>query len=424
MKSGILDVLVVDDDPTIRLFLSSVLRSWEYQVIEAADGREAQEILRDRPVPWVLCDWNMTELTGVQLCRWLRNNPSNSYTYFILLTGRNDKESLIEGMEAGADDFLVKPIDTQELRVRMRAGERVLLLQQQLAERNRLLEQINKELQVQYDNLCRDVESASRIYANLCQDIEAAAKLQQSLLPAPAAIGSFRSEWLFVPAAQLAGDMFGYYALDDRHLGFFQIDVSGHGIPAALFSFSVSQSLTPAKDGYGFLKRPLSKPPFYTLTSPATVARELNRHFASTEDTGIYFTLAYGLLDQESGEATLVQAGHPYPLHWHCGTGHTERIGSGGYVVGMLPGLEYETVSFTVDPGDRLFLYSDGIVECSNPEGELYGLERLEVFIGEHGQRAVAELISHLRNELQAWRGGSQFDDDISLLVIERSPVA
>ncbi len=421
MAGGLLNILVVDDDPTIRLLLGSILRKWEYRVVEAADGREAQDLLRDQHIPLVLCDWNMTEVTGVQLCRWIRSNTTTPYTYFILLTGRNDKESLIEGMEAGADDFLVKPIDSQELRVRIRAGERVLLLQQQLAERNRVLEQINKELQAQYDNLCRDVESAAKIYANLCQDIEAAAQLQQSLLPAPAAIGSFTSDWLFLPAALLAGDMFGYYQLDERQLVFLQIDVSGHGIPAALFSFSVSQSLTPAKDSYGFLKRPLSRPPFYTLTSPATVARELNRHFASREDTGVYFTLAYGLLDQESGQATLVQAGHPHPLRWDRQSGRIERIGEGGYVVGMLPGLDYDTVSFVLNRGDRLFVYSDGIVECANLQGEMYGLERLEAFVARHAHRAVAELVADLRGELTAWRENEQFDDDISLLVIERT---
>jgi phosphoserine phosphatase RsbU/P len=275
-------------------------------------------------------------------------------------------------------------------------------------------------LQLQYDNLCRDVEAAAKIYSSLCQDLQAAARLQQSLLPPPAKIGRYQSDWLFLPAAFLAGDMFGYYPIDDRHLGFFQIDVSGHGVQAALFSFSVSQTLTPARDAYGFLKRPLSKPPFYTLTSPSTVARELNRHFASTEDTGIYFTMVYGLLDQESGRATLVQAGHPYPLRWDHAAGRIERIGKGGFAVGMLPGLDFDTVSFDVCPGDRLFVYSDGIVECANPAGDLFSLERLEAFIARNAQASTHDLIEALRSELQAWRQSDQFDDDISLLVLEK----
>lgn len=415
-----MDILVVDDDPTIRLLLASILRKLNYQVVEASDGIEAQNILRKRQIALVLCDWNMSEMSGVQLCRWIRGITPAPYTYFILLTGRNDRESLIEGMEAGADDFLVKPIDPNELRVRLRAGERVLLLQQQLAERNLALEQINKELQQRYDNLCRDVEAAARIYRNLCQDIQAAAKLQQSLLPAPARIGAYQGDWMFLPAAMLAGDMFGYFPIDERHLAFFQVDVSGHGIPAALFSFSVSQTLTPAKDAYGFLKRPLSKPPFYTLTAPSTVARELNRHFASRDDTEMYFTLIYGLLEQESGHAELVQAGHPYPLRWNCASRRIERIGRGGFAVGMLPNVQYDAVSFDLGPGDRLFVYSDGIVECANPEGELYSLERLEYFLVEYVDCPAHELITALNAELQVWRQSDQFDDDISLLILEK----
>lgn len=418
-----MEILIVDDDPTIRMLLGSILRKLDYRVVEASDGVEAQGILRQRSIPLVLCDWNMSEMSGVQLCQWIRGISRAPYTYFILLTGRNDKQSLIEGMEAGADDFLVKPIDPKELRVRLRAGERVLLLQQQLAERNRALEQINKELQLQYDNLCRDVEAAAKIYSNLCQDMQAAAKLQQSLLPPPARVGCYHGDWLFLPAAVLAGDMFGYYSIDDRHLAFFQIDVSGHGIPAALFSFSVSQTLMPAKDAYGFLKRPISKPPFYTLTSPATVAKELNRHFASREDTEMYFTLVYGLLNQESGRATMVQAGHPYPLRWDNNRGEINRIGAGGFAVGMLPGLGFDTVSFDIRPGDRLFVYSDGIVECADPAGELYSLERLESFLAENAHCQTPQLISALKAELQDWRQNDQFDDDISLLILEREPM-
>ena len=415
-----MEILVVDDDPTIRLLLGVILRKLDYQVVEASDGVEAQAILQKRPIPLVLCDWNMREMTGVQLCRWIRGITTTPYIYFILLTSRNDKESLIEGMEAGADDFLVKPIDPNELRVRLRAGERVLLLQQQLAERNRALEQINKDLQLEYEHLCREVEDAAKIYSNLCQDIEAAAKLQQSLLPPPAKIGSFRADWLFLPAAKLGGDMFGYYPIDDGHLAFFQIDVCGHGIPAALFSFSVSQTLTPAKGAYGFLKRPSSKPPFYVLTSPSRVARELNGHFSSRDDSDIYFTLVYGLLSQKSGRATLVQAGHPHPLHWDRATGRIERIGTGGFAVGMLPGLDYETVSFDIRLGDRLFVYSDGIVECANPSGELYSLERLESFLTEHAHCRTQELMTAVTGELHGWRQSDQFDDDISLLILER----
>ncbi len=415
-----MEILVVDDDPTIRLLLGTILRKLDYQVVEASDGVEAQAILRQRPIPLVLCDWNMSEMTGVQLCRWIRSITTNPYIYFVLLTGRNDKQSLIEGMDAGADDFLVKPIDPNELRVRLRAGERVLQLQQQLAERNRALEQINQDLQVEYEHLCRELEAAAKIYSNLCQDIEAAAKLQQSLLPPPAKIGCYRGDWLFLPAAKLGGDMFGYYAIDDQHLAFFQIDVSGHGIPAALFSFSVSQTLTPAKDAYGFLKRPVPKPPFYKLTPPSSVARELNGHFSSRDDSDIYFTLVYGLLSQKSGRASLVQAGHPHPLLWDRATGRIQRIGAGGYAVGMLPGLDYDTVSFDIRPGDRLFVYSDGIVECANPNGELYSLERLESFLTEHADGHTGGLMTAMTNELHDWRQTDQFDDDISLLILER----
>ena len=415
-----MEILLVDDDPTTLLLIGQRLRAMQFEVIQARDGLEAQEILRRRAISLVLCDWNMDGLDGIDLCRWLRAEAGRPYTYFILLTGRNDKQSLIDGMDAGADDFLVKPVDREELKVRIRAGQRIVALQEQLAEQNRVLERFNEELQQRYDSLNQELDSANKIYRNLCRDIDVAAQLQQSLLPVPATIGRIRSAGLFLPAQMLAGDMFGYFALDRDHLAFFILDVSGHGVPSALFSFSVAQTLSPARESFSLLKRPSVTPPYFTLTPPAQVAAELNAHFASNQDSEIYFTLIYGLLHQPSGQVTLVQAGHPYPLLIHSEARGIERLGSGGFPIGMFPNLEFQESSFRLGAGDRLFLYSDGIVECTSPDGELYGSERFEaLLLGTRGAGGE-ELVEAVRRDLLSWRGSKDFDDDISLLLLER----
>jgi sigma-B regulation protein RsbU (phosphoserine phosphatase) len=113
-----------------------LLRKWGHQVIEAADGKTAWEILERDPIPLVVSDWMMPEMTGLDLCRKIRASGGPNYTYFILCTSRGEKEDLIEGMDAGADDFLVKPINKEELRVRVRAGQRVLDLERSLEDRN------------------------------------------------------------------------------------------------------------------------------------------------------------------------------------------------------------------------------------------------------------------------------------------------
>ncbi|WP_139556881.1 PP2C family protein-serine/threonine phosphatase [Methylotetracoccus oryzae] len=415
-----MEILLVDDDPTTLLLIGLRLRTLQFDVIEARDGLEAQAILRQRSVALVLCDWNMEGMDGIDLCRWLRADTSRPYTYFILLTGRNDKQSLIDGMDAGADDFLVKPVDPEELKVRIRAGQRLIELQAQLAEKNRALEHFNNELQQRYDSVYRELDGANKIYSTLCRDIDAAAKLQQSLLPSPATIGGIRSDGLFLPAQMLAGDMFGYFELDADHLAFFILDVSGHGVPSALFSFSVAQILTPSGENYSLLKRPSTSPPYFTLTPPAQVAAELNAHFASADDRDIYFTMIYGLIHHPSGNVTFVQAGHPPPVLVRGDGGGARHVGSGGFAIGFFPDLPYDEIQLQMTPGDRLVLYSDGIVECCNAEGEAYGVERLERLLLTHAGRSLEQLIPAVRAELLAWRGVAEFDDDISLLVLER----
>ncbi|MEO8126463.1 MAG: response regulator, partial [Bryobacteraceae bacterium] len=121
-------ILLVDDDPSARSIPALLLRKWGYDVVEASDGQEALEILARQPIGLVISDWVMPNVSGIDLCRKIRARELDRYIYMILCTSKGEKADLIEGMEAGADDFLVKPVNKEEMRVRVRAGERVLNL--------------------------------------------------------------------------------------------------------------------------------------------------------------------------------------------------------------------------------------------------------------------------------------------------------
>jgi two-component system, cell cycle response regulator len=126
-------VLIADDDPVSRQMLARMLSSWRYDVIAASDGDEARAILQwDDPPRLVILDWMMPGLTGPELCRQLREDPREAYAYILLLTARSDKHDVIEGMKSGADDYITKPFDTEELKVRLRAGRRILDLEDEL----------------------------------------------------------------------------------------------------------------------------------------------------------------------------------------------------------------------------------------------------------------------------------------------------
>ena len=122
-------ILVVDDDAATRFLFTSRLGSWGNQVTPAANGREAWELLTRNHFDLVISDWNMPEIDGLELCRLIRNSVDAPYRYVILCTAKDQRADFITGMEAGADDFMVKPVDTGELRARLRAAERILELQ-------------------------------------------------------------------------------------------------------------------------------------------------------------------------------------------------------------------------------------------------------------------------------------------------------
>ena len=140
-------ILIADDSIVSRHLLDATLRKWGYEVVLASDGNEAWEILQGKNAPpLAILDWMMPEMTGVEVCRRVRQQSREPYTYILLLTSKNLKEDLIEGMEAGADDYITKPFDQHELKVRLRAGTRVVDLQQQLlAAREKLREQATKD---------------------------------------------------------------------------------------------------------------------------------------------------------------------------------------------------------------------------------------------------------------------------------------
>jgi sigma-B regulation protein RsbU (phosphoserine phosphatase) len=393
-------VLLAEDDQLMQQIMTTVLEALGYAVVAVGDGREALEVLERTEINLVVTDWLMPHVDGAELCRQVRSIPFRSYVYIILLTGRDDHRALIEGMEAGADDFLTKPPDPNELRVRLKAGERILKLERELASRNAGLALANTQIREAHDQLHRD--------------LEAAALAQRRLLPPPAELSGLSYDWLFLPSNHVAGDTFNIMRHGETSAAFFQIDVAGHGVPAALLSFTLQRLLS--SGGLQVGNRAEELP--VSSWNPAAVVSDLNQRFQAEEDAA-YFTMIFGLIDQVSGKVVLTQAGHPPPLHIRRG-GQVNAIGEGGSVVGLFIDAEYENIELDMCPGDRIILYSDGIVECANPEGVLFSEERFIEFCAGTTALPLSHMLEALQSRLESWRGSRIYEDDVSLLAIEK----
>ncbi|MEI7817552.1 MAG: SpoIIE family protein phosphatase [Desulfuromonadales bacterium] len=392
-------ILYIDDKPDIRNLLQRYLTSWGYEAVGASDGEEGWQLIQSLHPDIVITDWMMPGLNGLELCNRIRTSDIPTYIYVILLTARNIKEDLIVGMEAGADDFIGKPFEKLELKARLKAAARIISLERTLEEKNSKLEEAY--------NVIKD-------------DLEAAARIQHSLIPQKIEhFGGITFDWLFCPSLFVAGDIFNIVRLDEKTLAFYLLDVSGHGIPAALLSTTLSRVLTPTPNFAGPMRHSLAVPPFYRITAPREVVSELNGRFMNDDVQTQYFTIVYGIIDIHSAAGTLTQAGHPSPIH-QSADGTVRLIGDGGFPVGMFPEADYEEHPFSINVGERLFLYSDGITECRGNDGRMFGIDRLLKIICDGYRMSLRNLMISIERELAVFQGSSQFDDDISLLVMER----
>jgi phosphoserine phosphatase RsbU/P len=392
-------VLVVDDSRAQRRILSVQLSRWGYLVTEAASGEEALIACQNTAFDIVLSDWMMAGMTGVDLCRAFRALPREGYGYFILLTSKSEKAEIASGLEAGADDFLTKPVGSDELRARLRAGERILGMQTELVEKNRLIGSTLKELQKLYDSLDRDLIEARKLQQTLVRDRQRD-------------FGRGRAVMLVRPSGHVGGDLVGCFEIDTRRVAIYSVDVSGHGVASAMMTVrlagllsaaSPSQNIALSSDDHGQK----------TALSPAQVAVRLNQIMIEEMQVDQYFTLAYAEIDLTTGHSTLVQAGHPHPVIMRR-DGTMERLGLGGLPIGLIPGADYDTVDFQLRAGDRLLLVSDGITECPGPDGHDLGEDGLESLLIRNVALDSAALLELLPWELAAFSGTEEFPDDVS----------
>ncbi len=375
-------VLVVDDSRLQRRILTSSLKKWGFEVTEAESGEAAMKICTKEPPDLILSDWVMPGMSGLEFCRAFRAIERPGYTYFILLTSKSEKNEVAQGLDAGADDFLIKPVDSDELRARISAGDRILGMQHELSAKNQLIEHALEELRLAHDAIDKDLIQAR--------------KIQESLVPELSrTFGTSRVSLLLKPCGHIGGDLVGMFSPDVNRVGFYSIDVSGHGITSAMMTARLGSYLSSQHfDQNLAMERRFNR--FFALKPPEEVAATLNARLLA--DTGIeeYFTMAYAVADLRSGAVKMVQAGHPHPLLLRR-DGTAEFLGQGGVPIGLLPDVPFTRFETVMQPGDRLLLYSDGFTECLLENGEMLEPEGL------------LELVRNCDPD----RGGQEFLDDL-----------
>lgn len=402
-RQAIRNVLVVDDSRSQRLLLAAGLRNAGYAVLQAGTAQEALDLCARIEIDLVLSDWMMPGMSGIDFCRALRAAHPDRYIYFILLTSKSDKGALAEGLAVGADDFLAKPVDSVELRARILAGDRLLALERELRGNNRRLSAALAQLRDLYQTLDRDLAEARN--------------LQLSLVPQRTqATGYGRVTLRLRSSGHVGGDMVGFFDIDARRLGLYALDVSGHGVAAALLTSRLAGLFAGPKPerNIALVAGPGGPEP----RAPGAVAAALNRLMLADMQSERYLTLVYAEIDGATGDVRLVQAGHPHPILQHA-DGTITRLGAGGLPVGLIETAAWADVAARMHPGDRLLVVSDGVVECPGRDGAELGQAGLERLVGRLAGVRGQALLEALIWELARWSGSEDFPDDVSCALFE-----
>jgi PAS domain S-box-containing protein len=277
-------------------------------------------------------------------------------------------------------------------------------LERRVDERTDELKKTNTELRLEIEERKRIEYELKQKQQQIEKDLEVAATIQKSLIPAFSPnLGTIRIAWIFEPCVQVGGDLFNFFLSDEDQISFYILDACGHGVSAALIAAAASQSLHSADE----LK----------ISKPQTVLNSLDRVFPF-ERFDSYFTISYATIDAAKGQLAYSNAGHPPPILQHA-DGNLEFLNYHGPVIGLGSGAVFSQEERKLLPGDKLILYTDGILDHQNPSGEMFGKNRLIRTLQQCNDAPLQQAMQLIKNSLYKFSNSENSDDDITLMMIE-----
>ena len=389
MQDGVQDsykILVVDDEPDLEpLILQRMrrnIRSGRYSFVFAGNGVEALDLLTaDSAIDMVISDINMPQMDGLTLLEQIPKVDPNIRS--VIISAYGDMRNIRTAMNRGAFDFVTKPLDFEDLQITI---ERTL---SHMAEWKQALESRDKLVALQ-------------------NELDVASKMQQSILPVSfPTTAEYEVYGNMVPARNVGGDFFDLVPLENGRIGLSVADVSDKGVPAALFMMSSRTLLKGSAIGMG---------------APGSVLGEVNTLLTENNDAMMFVTLVYAIYEPETGILTYANGGHCNPLVVHPDGSSTELALTGGVALGVMPGLDYREDNTTLNPGETLVLYTDGVSEAMNAAGEEFGVERLRQLFASQPPTGARMATEAIMRAVSDFAGDTPQSDDVTCLVLRRAP--
>ena len=378
-------ILVADDDPLTRRLLLRTLAAAGFSCRESADGAEALAMLRTEVPSLLLLDFDMPGLNGAEVLKQLRvdRNPAIAQLPTIMLTGHGGEESEVRCLEAGADDFVTKPINSAVLRARIDTQLRLWSMRLQLRQQNDELEAWRR---------------------NLERDLEAARLTQQSLIPQKLpALDGWDVAAVYHPVIQVGGDIYGWLRMADDRTLFWIVDATGHGASAALLT-----TLAKLLFHHGSMEH----------RRPSSIMRAVNNDFRSIFGARSFMTAMCVALDPNEGRATVVGAGHP-PLLVARRDGSTETLASSAPPLGLIELSEFTESDVLLGPGDLFLLYTDGLFGAEHGQGPRLTPASLGEML-QPTERDAHAMLANVLQQTEATKDGKSLADDVAAIAVKR----
>ena len=377
---GLTRILMVDDEEDLELLVRQrfrrSIRKGEYEFLFSQNGKEALEALEQNPdIRLVLSDINMPVMDGLALLGQLEETKPDVKA--VIISAYGDMDNIRTAMNRGAFDFVTKPVDFNDLQITIeKTLKHIDALEQALKNRDRLVA-IRRELDV-------------------------AKQVQLSGVPAELPVGdAFGVHAIMNPAKEIGGDFYDFFELDEHRLGLVIADVSGKGVPAALFTM---------------ITRALLKSSSRRHESPSGCLQEVNEFLCQDNDACMFVTVFYGVLDLRDGSFRYSNGGHNLPRHLTADGAVTELPLTGDLALGIAQGHEFGENTVNLVPGDALFLYTDGITEACNHQLDEYGEGRLDEVLGGGEPSSAQELAESVVDSVERFADGATQFDDITCL--------
>jgi sigma-B regulation protein RsbU (phosphoserine phosphatase) len=401
-------VLVVDDSPENIDLLGGVL-SQNYKIKVALSGEKALKIAgTEKPPDIILLDIMMPGMDGYEVCRRLKSDPRTRDIPVIFITSMSEVEDETKGLELGAIDYITKPIRSPIVQARVKSHIELKKARELLKNQNNILEQRVAERTREVLDLQRVEFELRAAQEKVENELNIAAQIQRSILPSNFPAFPEHTEFdlyaMMRPAREVGGDFYDFFFVDDDHLALIIADVSGKGVPAALFTM---------------ISRTIFRSIIRQRKSPAQVLTETNDLLCEGNDTGMFVTVFMAYYHLPSGQVTYSNGGHNPALSFGPGDTIKEFARKHGPVLGARPGLAYREDTETLEPGQILVLYTDGVTEASSPRNEFYGMDRFAKLVSSNKNLKLSQLVDHIDNDLKKFQQDSQFDD-ITVLAIKR----